>query len=168
MGKLQEVLDGFANDDSWNTENPDGSRRFDNEIKWIESMVKSYAEYFHMKEDEVIEKMEEKRTYSWPNYYQRANFPDVENFKDLVGIYKTAAEFDEYASKNFKGFKCPSCGSISDNPQECIHRIKKDGKCDWCSYGFLKGPHRIMILESGFSTIPIFEPVLSKENTNNT
>lgn len=60
------------------------------------------------------------------------------------------------------GFRCPACGTIGDHPQECMHRIKKDGKCDWCSYGFFQTSKKIIILEDGFKAIPIFEPVLKE------
>lgn len=159
MSKLDELLEKFRNDKNWNMENINGTHRFDKEIEWIAQMVKKYAEYFKMSEDEVVEIMEKERNYSWPNYYQKANFPDVSNFKNLIGIYKTFDEFYDYAKENWEGFLCPKCGTISTHPQECIHRIKKDGKCDWCSYGLLKSGERVIILESGFRAIPIFEPV---------
>ena len=161
--KLTEVLDTFRNDKSWNTENRDGSHRFDKEIAWIEQMVKEYATYFNMSEDEVISIMEEKRSYSWPNYYQSANFPSVDKFGELEGVFKTKENFKEYAEKNWIGFRCPACKDISPDPQECVHRIKKDGKCDWCSYGLFSSKFGVIILESGFKKIPIFKPV-SKEN----
>lgn len=162
--RLREVLDNFKNDKSWNTENKDGTHRFDEELNWIESMVKSYAEYFKMTEDEVITIMEERRTYSWPNYYQKHNFPDVKNFDSLAGIFKTYEDFSEHVVKNWIGFKCPRCGSIGMNPQECIHRIRKDKKCDWAAYGLFESNIRIIILENGFKTIPIFEPIPKNDN----
>lgn len=97
MSKLDELLEGFRSDKGWNTENRDGSHRFDKEIEWIGQMINEYAEYFKMPVDEVVEIMEKKRTYSWPNYYQKANFPDVSSFGELVGVYKTFEEFQEYA-----------------------------------------------------------------------
>ena len=164
--QLKEVLDNFKNDKSWNTENKDGTHRFDGKLKWIESMVKSYAEYFEMTEDEVITIMEEHRTYSWPNYYQECNFPDVEDFDSLAGIFKTYEDFSNHVVQNWGGFKCPKGGSVSMNPQECIHRIRKDKKCDWAAYGLFESGIRIIILENGFKTIPIFEPVLKTDDTN--
>lgn len=164
MNELQNMLDKFRNDEHWNTENRDGTHRFDKEIAWIESMVKSYADFFHMIPDEVAAKMEEKRTYSWPNYYQQSNFPPLDS-KNIIGVFKTFAEFHNYSQEHFQGFKCPKCGDISYHPQECKHRIEKDGKCDWCSYGLFKSATRVFILESGFDAIHIFEPV-PKEATH--
>lgn len=159
MSKLDELIEKFKKDENWNTKNRDGSYRFEKEIEWIGKMINEYAEFFKMPVDDVVEIMEKNRTYSWPNYYQKANFPDVSDFEELVGVYKTFEEFHEYAKQHWKGFKCPICGTIGWHAQECVHRIKKDGKCDWCSYGLFKSSTRVVILENGFEAIPIFEPV---------
>lgn len=164
MDKLQALLDKFTNDKTWNTENSNGTHRFDKEIAWIETMVKGYAEKLNLSTDKVVEIMENKRDYSWPNYYQPANFPGL-NSDGLIGAYDTFKAFGEHAQKNYKGFKCPHCGNVGHNPQECDHRVSKDGKCDWCSYGFFRSGHTVIILENGLNAIPIFEPVL-KENEN--
>lgn len=60
MSKLDELLEGFRSDKGWNTENRDGSHRFDKEIEWIGQMINEYAEYFKMPVDEVVEIMEKK------------------------------------------------------------------------------------------------------------
>ncbi|MBQ2972084.1 MAG: hypothetical protein IJE16_06010 [Ruminococcus sp.] len=158
MGKLEELLEKFRNDKSWNEERPDGSHRFDKEIAWIESMIKDYAEKLNLTTDRVVEIMEGKRDYSWPNYYQPANFPGIDS-SNLVGVFETFQAFHEHAKKEWKGFRCPKCGDISNHPQECAHRISKDGKCDWCSYGLFKSGTGVIILEDGLKAIPIFEPV---------
>ena len=162
MQKLEDVLETFRNDKNWNTEYQNGTHRFDREIEWIGKMVNSYADFFHVSADEVITRMEEDRTYSWPNYYQPANFPDVSTFGE-VGVFQTFKDFQDYKEQHWAGFRCPVCGTIGDHPQECMHRIKKDGKCDWCSYGFLQTSKKIIILENGFKAIPIFEPILKEE-----
>lgn len=162
MSKLQKILDEFRSDTHWNTENKDGTHRFDSLILWIEKMVKEYAETLGLSEDEVMELMEEKRNYSWPNYYQEANFPPLDS-NSVVGVFQTFEEFNEYSKTNYTGFKCGVCGDIGDHPQECEHRILKDGKCDWTSYGFFKSGTTVIILESGIKAIPIFEPVLKEQ-----
>lgn len=158
--QLKDVLQGFREDKSWNTENADGTYRFDEKLQWLEKTVKEYAEFFHLSEDEIITKMEDKRKYSWPNYYQEANFPDVSSFGELVGIYKSIEEFNNYSKEHFAGFRCPKCGNIGSNPQECEHRIDNDKVCDWAAYGFFKPKDGIIVLEHGFQKIPIFEPVI--------
>ena len=147
---LQSVLEKFKNDKNWN----EGNQRFKKEIIWIEKMVNEYANKFDMTPDEVITIMEEKRTYSWPNYYQPANFPDVDKAKQFIGVFKTAKDFTDKYNK----FICPSCGDETPSPQECIHRHNNDGVCDWCSFGLISGPCSIIILEKGFKATPIFKP----------
>ncbi len=158
MGKLEELLENFRNDTGWNTCNPDGTHRFDKKIAWIEVMVKEYAAKLNLATDKVVEIMEEKRDYSWPNYYQEANFPGVDS-DNIIGVFDTFQKFHDHAQKEWAGFRCPRCGDISPHPQECIHRINKDGKCDWCSFGLFKSGKGVIILEDGFKSIPVFEPV---------
>ncbi len=160
---LTEVLNKFKNDTSWNTENKDGSHRFDEKLKWLEKTVKEYAKYFNTTEDEVITIMENNRTYSWPNYYQEANFKSVSDFDSLLGIYKTFDDFNNYSNEHWKGFKCPKCGTIGSHPQICIHRLNKDNKCDWVADGLFRAKDGIIVLENGFDVIPIFEPVHNNE-----
>lgn len=162
MKKLEEVLDTFRNDEGWNTLNPNGTHRFDEKIAWIEQMVKSYAEALHMTPDEVISIMEEKRDYSWPNYYQEGNFPGIQS-EALYGVFEDFDQFRTYAMEHWAGYKCPKCGDISPSPQECIHRIKKERKCDWCAYGFFGAPRGVVIKSTGLHMIPIFEPVEKQE-----
>lgn len=159
---LESILNKFKNDTSWNTENKDGTHRFDKKLEWLENIAKEYAEYFHLSTDEVIAIMENNRTYSWPNYYQEANFASVSELKELIGVFKTFDEFYNYSKEHWKGFKCPRCGNISNDPQFCEHRTKGDGICDWTSFGLFTAKDSIVILENGFEKIPIFEPV-SKE-----
>ena len=158
MDKLQTLLEQFRTDKLWNTENSDGSHRFDEEITWIETMVKEYATALGKSTDEVVDLMEKSRDYSWPNYYQKANFPGLDS-TNLYGVFETFEEFRNIAKEKWRGFRCPKCGDISPHPQECKHRIEKDGKCDWCSYGLFRSGKGIIVLESGLDLIPIFEPV---------
>lgn len=159
MDKLNQLIQKFEQDESWNTENLDGTHRFDNELQWLARTVREYAEYFKLSVDDVVEIMEKNRTYSWPNYYQPSNFPSVSSFGELAGVFRTYEEFQEYTKQHWKGFRCPVCGSIGDHPQECVHRIRQDGQCDWCAYGLFQSGTKVMVLESGFKAIPIFEPV---------
>ena len=163
MGRLEELITKFREDETWNTLEKDGTHRFDKEILWIENMIKSYADYFKLNTDEVVDIMEKNRHMSWVNYYQHSSFPDVSEFDKLIGIFQTYEDFNEHARRNWKGFKCPKCGDITLYPQQCKHRVAKDGKCDWCSFGLFESPDRVIILESGFKTIPIFEPVELEE-----
>lgn len=164
MSKLEALLDELRNDKLWNTPEIGGGHRFDKKIAWIEAMIREYAEKFNMSTDEVTEIMESKRTYSWPNYYQEANFPPVDS-KNIIGIYETMDDFHDKAVAMWKGFRCPKCGDITPHPQECIHRHEKDGKCDWCAYGLFRSYRGIIIKSEGLELIPIFEPV-TKDNAD--
>ena len=165
MSKLQQLLEQFRNDENWNSPNKDGSHRFDEKIAWIEEIVNHYAEHLNMSTDEVVDRMEEKRTYSWPNYYQPSNFPYLHD-SNLIGIFKSFDEFNNHSATHWQGFKCPKCGTISSHPQYCIHRLKMDGQCDWCSFGLFKSSTAVIVLENGVDAIPIFEPV-QKEDVKN-
>ena len=158
MDKLQELLAKFRNDTMWNTENKDGTHRFDKDLEWIESMIKDYSEKLNISIDRTVELMEGKRNYSWPNYYQAANFPPLDS-KGLIGVFDSFEAFRKHAQSNYKGFKCRQCENIGNDPQNCEHRIKKDGKCDWTSYGLFQTGISVIVLESGLGAIPIFEPV---------
>ena len=158
MDKLTELLNTFREDASWNTPNRDGTHRFDDKIAWIEQTVKDYAAALGMSTDKVVELMEHGRNYSWPNYYQEANFPGL-NSDNLYGVFDTFADFRAHSVKTWRGFRCPKCGDISPTPQDCIHRLKKDGKCDWCAFGLFRSGKGVVILENGLDLIPMFEPV---------
>lgn len=163
MGKLEETLEKFRNDASWNSPNRDGTHRFDKKIAWIEDMVRTYAVVLDMEPDAVMEIIEKERTYSWPNYYQESNFPGLDS-DSVIGVFKAFEEYREYAAKNWDGFTCPKCGDITKHPQLCRHRLDNDGKCDWCASGLIRSPRGVIILENGLSLIPIFEPVSKEEN----
>lgn len=160
MNKLDELIIKFENDERWNTLERSGGRRFDKELIWIRKMIESYSEKLNIPIDEIVESFEKSRDYSWPNYYQKANFPDLDKI-ETVSIYET---LDEFKQSN-KKFKCPSCGNIYDHPTNCEHRIKKDGICDWTAGGlFQLGLHHVVIKSITLVPIGIFQPV--KEETN--
>jgi hypothetical protein len=158
MDKLSNLLKTFREDENWNTPYGNGNHRFDKEIAWIEQMVKEYADALGTTTDKVVDLMERGRTYSWPNYYQEANFPGLSSDR-IYGVFETLGDFHKHSELHWRGFRCPKCGDISHNPQECIHRRLRDGKCDWCAYGLFRSGKGVVILQNGLDLIPIFEPV---------
>ena len=158
MSKLEDLLNKFRNDESWNTLNLDGTHRFDKELEWMEQMFKDYARALEIPVDDVVDLAEKNRTYSWPNYYQPANFPGIDS-GNLIGVFRTFEEFRNHSLEHWSGFKCPICGDTTSHPQLCIHRLNRDGKCDWCADGLIKSSIRVIILEYGLEAIPIFEPI---------
>ena len=164
VDKLQSLLEQFRNDEKWNTPEKGGGHRFDKEIAWIETMVTEYAAALGKSTDDIVDLMEKGRDYSWPNYYQKANFPGIDS-ESLYGVFDTFEDFRKTSREKWNGFLCPKCGSVSSHPQECKHRIEKDGKCNWVSYGLFRSGKGVVILESGLAMIPTFEPV-PKEKDN--
>ncbi len=159
MNKLDELISKFESDKNWNTENCDGSKRFDKELVWIRKMIENYSEKLNIPIDEVVENFEQNRNYSWPNYYQEWHFPSLDKLNS-VSIYET---LDEFNAKN-KRFKCPSCGNVYIHPTNCEHRIKKDGICDWTAGGlFSFGLQHVVIKSHSLVPIAIFPPVIETE-----
>ena len=72
MNKLDALIEKFENDQTWNTPNKDGSKRFDKKLIWLRGMVEQYAKKLNMSVDDVADSFEGSRDYSWPNYYQKA------------------------------------------------------------------------------------------------
>lgn len=90
-----------------------------------------YAEKLGYDPVEVFKALEKKRDYSYPNYYQWAKFPKLDDVK----VFETGQDL-HVAIQPKKGFRCPACSGISKNAQVCDTGIRKDGKvCDWKSYG---------------------------------
>ena len=161
-GTLEEVIKQFC-DEKWGmSPGETTASRFAKELEWFRGMVKEYAEFFGKTEDEMVAEMEEKRDYSWPNYYQPANFPSLKGLKDnphFVGLFKTRDDFAKHCNENYVGFRCPKCGNVGRDPQACEHRKAGDGVCDWCATGLFTSEWFIMIPELGYNKIHIFEPV---------
>ena len=161
-GNLEEVIKQFC-DEKWRmSPGETTASRFAKELEWFRGMVKEYAEFFGKTEDEMVAEMEEKRNYSWPNYYQPANFPSLKSVKDdphFVGLFNTPEDFNEHAKANFIGFRCPKCGNIGKDAQACEHRRAGDGVCDWCANGLFTSAWFVIIPSIGYNKIHIFEPV---------
>ena len=155
MCKLNDLIEQFENDKMWNTLENNGGRRFDKKLIWLKEMIEQYSKKLNMSIDEVVDSFEANRTYSWPNYYQEANFPNLDKVDDIT-IYET---LDDFKREN-KKFKCPSCGNVYIHPAQCEHRIKEDGVCNWTAGGFFNiGLHYVVIKEKSLVPMGIFQPV---------
>lgn len=155
MSKLDALIEKFENDENWNTPERDGGKRFDKKLAWLRNMIEQYAEKLHMPVDDVVDNFESNRDYSWPNYYQEANFPNLDKVEDIT-VYETLEDF----KLENKKFKCPACGNIYIHPTQCEHRIKKDGICDWTAGGLFQiGLHYVVIKDKSLVPIAIFKPV---------
>lgn len=99
--------------------------------KCIRRFTSEYAEVFNLTTDQVLEAVENKRSYSAINYYQNSHFPELKD----VYIFNTQAEFlDSIPSRKFR---CPRCKAVSSNPYTCNSgaEMEKGKICDWKSYG---------------------------------
>ncbi len=116
---------------SWDGET--GKQRAKEVKKIILEVADNYSNVLGLTKLEVIKAIEDKRTYSSINYYQKANFPKL---KDDVIVYENQKELHEKIQPK-RGFRCPSCGGISKDPYTCDSGEKNsDGKiCDWKAYG---------------------------------
>ena len=105
--------------------------RVDGFTKTIIEICEHYAKHLNLDSVDVFSALEKKRSYSYPNYYQWANFPKL----DSVRIFENETELKE-AIKPKQGFRCPHCNGKSKSPYVCDTEIEKGGKpCDWKSYG---------------------------------
>lgn len=120
----------------------------------IEQTCHHYGEQLDMDPDEIFRIIEGQRDYCPVNYYQPAKFPPLTD----VLLYDDEADF--YAMADGKGFRCPSCGGSSDDPQTC-----SEHPCDWKAYGLLgtlgKGVKILFRskLETNLVPVAIFKPI---------
>lgn len=108
-----------------------GEERAERLEAFLRKMLPQYAEKLGLTPEEVLRALEGKRDYCCVNYYQEANFPNL----DGVRVFETQAEL-KAAVPSMK-FRCSSCNELSSNPYRCNTGAKrKDGSvCDWKSYG---------------------------------
>lgn len=111
---------------------------FVNEIKEI---CIHYADRLGYEPVDVFNALEGKRTYSYPNYYQWANFPKL----DTVKIFKNLRKLKNTIQPE-KGFRCPACQGISKDPYTCDN----NKRCGWTSsslFGTLNKGIRLIVVE---------------------
>ena len=99
--------------------------------KFVLETVAHYSKVLGYTEEEILVAIEEKRDYSAINYYQRANFPLL----DDVRVFKNREEFLTVCPS--KEFICPRCGGISKDAEDCDSglEMEKGQICNWKSYG---------------------------------
>ena len=146
----------------------EGERRAESVEAVIRKILPSYAQVIGKSELEILEAIENFRTYSVVNYYQDANFPLLE---DDIKVYQTEDELREIVGK--AGFRCPACEGVSSNPYECDAGVERDGViCNWKAYGLFKtfGKGLRFTIVEKFMEIPkvdeIFMPVAMEEGAD--
>lgn len=123
-------------------------------VIFIRNLLASYSKILGLSEDDILTSIESKREYSAVNYYQTANFPDLEN----VDVFENEEQIREKLSS--KQFRCPACEGISTHPTICNSGKEMSiGKiCDWKAFGLFG------TLDSGYSFVVkstfLVEPVV--------
>ena len=162
--RIENIIEDIKQQASATWTGDEGERRAESVEAVIRKILPNYAQAIGKSELEILEAIENFRTYSVVNYYQDANFPLLDDIK----VYQTEDELREIVGK--AGFRCPACEGVSSNPYECDAGVERDGvTCNWKAYGlfgtFGKGL-RFTIVEK-FMEIPkvdeIFMPVAMEQ-----
>lgn len=98
----------------------------------IEEICEHYGEALGYSAIEVFKALEKWRDYSYPNYYQWANFPRL----DEVIVFKNSDEMLDKVKPHL-GFRCPNCEGKTKSPYVCDSgkKVDDDKTCDWKVYG---------------------------------
>jgi hypothetical protein len=130
-------------------------------IRFVNGITFHYANRLGFTQQEVLQALEDKRTYWSANYYQSANFPRISK---RVAVYETMDDFHKDCPSS--KYMCPACNSVSTNSSVCDSGVVIKGKkCDWKAYGLFGtiGKGYRFLIKKEFLTEPhiynIFMPV---------
>ena len=120
-------------------------------FRWALDRAAYYAEKLGTTVEAVMEAWETDRSYWYMNYYQDSNQPLIEG--DDVRVFDTPEDFRKAVTKEFR---CPRCGKVSTDPQECTQT-----DCDWKAYGLLRtlGKGVTVLSRNPIAKVHIFMPV---------
>ena len=129
MQKLLEEI-GQKSYDSWGGKI--GEERRKSVLDLLAQKLPHYSEKLGIPQEQILLAWEKARNVNTVNWYQQANFPDL----DEVIVLDTLDQFKE----KFPSGKsiCPACGGISNDYYVCDSGkpMDKKGKiCDWKVYG---------------------------------
>lgn len=115
--------------DSWKGQT--GEERAKHLEEFLDETLENYSSVLGYSKEEILNAMESRRDYSAINYYQRANFPLLQD----VLVYQNREEFLKVCPS--KEYICPMCEGISTDPNKCNTglEMKKGEICNWKSYG---------------------------------
>jgi len=139
--------------------------RYCDKFKWTIDRAKHYAEKTGIDWKDILKGWEEQRGYSWNNFYQEANQPEIKS--DNVIVVENKKDYlKRFPSKKFI---CPNCKGISTDPSRCDSGVKvklingtgKEEPCNWCAGGLFgtlgNGVH--VFLKDDLRLIEIFKPI---------
>ena len=160
---MNETLEQYVNDMADKYDRWDHAKA--SSVEFIIELCEEYAPHFNTTPVKIFLALEKQRTYSYPSYYARRNFPKL----DEVHVFDTTSDMIT-ALEPERGFICPDCNGVSSNPNKCDTGIKKEGQvCHWTSYGVFgtlnKGAH--VVIRDEFlqeaKVYEIFMPVALRE-----
>ncbi|MGR5328590.1 hypothetical protein [Photobacterium damselae] len=148
MNAINKMCDSINNCDSHK----------DRTINFIVKKCNEYSEALDLTPLEVFNAMEKARTYSYPNYYQEANFPDLT--EPNVFLFKSMTELQETVKKE-NGFICPACDGISTSATRCNCKKDDGTECDWAAYGLFRtmGKGIYIAVKDEFVAHPIVQEI---------
>lgn len=123
--------------------------RYCDKFKWVIDRAKLYAEKTGLRWEDILSGWEKNRSYWYMNYYQEYNQPGFEN-GDEVRVFETLEELK--ASFKGKGFFCPVCKQISDDPCTCT-------RCGWSVHGLIPCESVYAFAKDRMSVFHIYKPV---------
>lgn len=129
-------------------QNLNDDKRFADTLVFVREKTTHYSEVLGLDKTDILEAIEGRRNYWAANFYQEANFPQIE---EPVVLYAT---HDEMLAdiKPKLGFVCSACGGITTDPNKCNSGIEmsEGKKCDWTTYGLFRSAnaYRCVIKES--------------------
>jgi hypothetical protein len=100
-------------------------------FRWIIDRAAHYSYKTGIPISEILNMWEQKRSYSYRNYYQECNQPKLATNENILVVDK----LEDLQHFKDEGFRCPACGRISMDPYTCNAQDKGGSKCDWKSYG---------------------------------
>lgn len=102
-------------------------------IRFVNGITLHYAKFIGTSQQEILNALEDGRSYWALNFYQRANLPRLDK---IDGIFESLEDFFKHFPS--KKYICPMCGGLSSDPQTCNTKLPaktKSGICDWKAYG---------------------------------
>lgn len=146
----------------------------DAKMEWIRNRAEQYAEKFNKTTDEIIAIWESKRNYSFMNYYQECNIPDLSEKQTILQSDWLKQAEDRFGSIKNAKFVCPSCGHIqgvgeflragldvNESYQCCASRFPelhyKNDKCKWTTGGLLNIGGLSVLNENTLKIVNVFD-----------